>query len=108
VAFHLGHRIHIVEYERLNASSITQLMLYPSYTSWPGYLHGMQTGGSMKRGRKPAASAVLLEYLGEKIDYRRALARCGMFDPAEISDWVKRLIHNRMGPDDWVFEIEEL
>lgn len=108
LAFHLGHRIHIVEYERLHASSITQLMLYPSHTSQLEYLRGVQTGGSMKRGRKPAASAVVLEYLGDRIDHRRALARCGIFPPDQISDWVKRLIENRISPDEWVFEIEEL
>lgn len=108
LAFHLGHRIHIVEYDVLTASSITQLMLYPSYTPRPGYLRGVQTGASMRRGRKPAASAVVLEYLGEQIDQRRALARCGLFEPAEIDDWIKRLIKNRIAADEWVFEIEEL
>ncbi len=108
LAFYLGHRIHIVEYEKLNASSITQLVLYPTYSPRGGYLRGVQTGGSMKRGRKPAASAVVLEFLGHKIDYRRALARCGLFQPDEISDWIKRLIENRIAADEWVFEIEEL
>lgn len=108
LAFHLGHRIQIIEYESLNASSITQLVLYPSYTPRPEYLHGVQTGGSMKRGRKPAASAVVLEYLGDRIDMRSALARCGMFPPDEISDWVRRLTENRIARDEWVFEIEDL
>jgi hypothetical protein len=108
LAFHLGHRIHIVEYDVLNASSITQLMLYPSYTPRPGYLRGVQTGGSMRRGRKPAAAAVVLEYLGEQIDPRRALARCGIFEAGEIDDWIKRLIENRIEDGEYVFEIDEI
>ncbi|RKF17111.1 XRE family transcriptional regulator [Roseovarius spongiae] len=108
MAFHLGHRVHIVEYDALNASSITQLMLYPSYTQHPDHLRGVQTGGSMRRGRKPAASAVMLEYLGARIDLRRALARCGMFEPDDIDDWIKTLIANRIDPGAWVFEIEEI
>lgn len=108
LAFHLGHRIHIVEYDALNATSITQLMLYPSYTPSPGHLRGVQTGASMRRGRKPAASAVVLEYLGERIDQRRALERCGLFEADEIDDWIKSLIANRIDPDAWVFEIDEI
>lgn len=108
LAFHLGHRIHIVEYEALNASSLTQLLLYPSYTARPGYLRGVQTGGAMKRGRKPAASVVVLDYLGEQIDPRRALARCGLFSRDEISGWIVQLIDNRIEPENWVFEVEEI
>lgn len=108
LAFHLGHRIHIVEYDVLTASSITKLMLYPSYAPRPDYLRGVQTGASMRRGRKPAASTVVLEYLGERIDRRRALARCGLFEPHEIDDWIKRLIENRIAPGEWVFETEEI
>jgi len=108
LAFHLGHRIHIVEHDVLAASSITQLMLYPSYTLRPGHLRGVQTGGSMRRGRKPAASAVVLEFLGERIDTRRALARCGLFERDQIDDWIKRLIENRIDPGEWVFEIDEI
>ena len=62
----------------------------------------------MRRGRKPAASAVVLDYLGEHIDPRRALARCGLFEPHEIDDWIKRRIENRIDPGEWVFEIEEI
>ncbi|WP_324752014.1 helix-turn-helix transcriptional regulator [Roseovarius sp. Pro17] len=108
LAFHLGHRIHIVEYDVLNAGSITQLMLYPSYSPRPGHLRGVQTGASMRRGRKPAASAVVLEYLGEQIDHRRALARCGIFDPGDIDEGIKRLIENRIASEEWVFEIDEI
>ncbi|MFX0540588.1 helix-turn-helix domain-containing protein [Roseovarius sp. S4756] len=108
LAFHLGHRIHIIEHDVLAASSITQLMLYPSYTPRPGHLRGVQTGGSMRRGRKPAASAVMLEYLGDSIDHRRALSRCGLFAPEEIDDWIKRQIENRITPEEWVFEIDEI
>lgn len=108
LAFYLGHRIHIMEYDAINFGSITQLILYPSVTQRPGYLRGIQTGGSMRRGRKPAASAVVLEYLGEEIDYRRALARCGIFNPVEIDDGIKLLVENRIDPEEWVFEIDEI
>ena len=108
LAFYLGHRIHIMEYDAINFGSITQLILHPSFSARPGYLRGIQTGGSMRRGRKPAASAVVLEYLGTQIDERRALERCGILEPDCIDDGIKRLIKNEIAPDEWVFEIEEI
>lgn len=108
MAFLLGERIYILEYETLMKNSITQLMLYPSYHPHVGYLTGVQTGGPTRRGRKPAASLVLLEYLGRNIDLRRALARSGLFDENEIDDDIRRLITNRIANGNYVFEAEQL
>lgn len=106
--FLLGERIHILEYEPRVATTITQLMLYPNYQARMDYLIGLQTGGPMKRGRKPAAATVLLEYLGRNIDLRRALERCGMFDEDEINPEIQGLIYNQIPPGDYVFEVEQL
>ena len=108
MAFHLGERIMLVEHETLLASSITEMMLYPSYRSGVDYLVGLQTGGPLKRGRMPSASTVMLEYLGRDVDYRRAMARCGTFAPGELDERVVRLIENRILPGSWVFEVEQL
>lgn len=106
--FFLGERIYIVEYETLMASSITQLMLYPSYHTRIDYLVGVQTGGPTKRGRKPAASFVLLEYLGQGIDLRRAMRRIGLFGESEVDERIRGMIANRMVPGAYVFEAEQL
>lgn len=108
LAFFLGERIYIVEYEMLLASSITQLMLYPSYHTRINYLTGIQTGGSLKRGRKPAASLVLLEYIGRQIDLRRAFKSCGIFGEHEIDDRIRSMIQNRIPKNAYVFEAEQL
>ncbi|MEO3434091.1 helix-turn-helix transcriptional regulator [Inquilinus sp. CAU 1745] len=108
MAFFLGERIMVVEYERLLATSITEMMLYPSYRSSVDYLLGLQTGGPLKRGRMPSASTVMLEYLGPQVDFRRALSRCGTFAPDELDPRIAKLIENRILPDSWVFEIEQL
>ena len=107
-AFYLGERIYIVEYESLMASSITQLTLYPSYSPRVDYLLGVQTGGPIKRGRKPAASFVLLEYLGKDVDLRRACERLGLFEEHELDDQITSAIRNRMPEGAYVFEAEQI
>lgn len=106
--FLLGERIHILEYEPRVATTVTQLMLYPNYQARMDYLIGLQTGGPMKRGRKPSAATVLLEYLGLNINLRRALERCGMFDEDEINPEIQGLIYNQIPDGGYVFEIEQL
>lgn len=105
--FYLGERIYVVEYEALLASSITALTLYPSYLTRIDYLVGVQTGGPTKRGRRPAASFVLLEYLGRDIDLRRAYARLGVFDETEIDERILDQIRNRIPAGSYVFEAEQ-
>lgn len=106
-AFYLGDRIYIIEYESLMAGSITSLTLYPSYHTRIDYLAGIQTGGPTKRGRKPAASFVLLEYLGQEIDIRRAFMRLGIFDEADIDERILNRIRNRIPESAFVFEAEQ-
>ncbi|MGR3570531.1 helix-turn-helix domain-containing protein [Brevirhabdus sp.] len=108
MAFFLGERITVVENEAMLSSSITQMMLYPSYTAGIDYLLGIQTGGPLKRGRKPAASRVLLDYLGQNVDPRRALAQCGLFEPDDLDPRIVNLLRNEMAPGAWVFEVEQL
>lgn len=66
--FYLADRIHFVEYETLDFKSITQVTLYPSHQHRLLRLMGIQTGGPTRRGRKPGASKVALDYLGKDIN----------------------------------------
>ncbi|MGR3783603.1 MAG: helix-turn-helix domain-containing protein [Albimonas sp.] len=106
MAFWLGERIHVIENECMMSSSITQMMLYPSYSTGIDHLLGIQTGGPLKRGRMPAASRVLLDYLGQNVDPRRAMAQCGIFAPEAIDPRIVERIRNAMPPGAWVFEVE--
>ncbi|QPC41734.1 helix-turn-helix transcriptional regulator [Kaustia mangrovi] len=105
----LGDRIFVLEYETLLKSSITQVILYQSYRTSPTYLIGIQTGMPLLRGRKPAASIVLLEYLGQSIDHRKALNSCGLFDDtdAAIDASIRSMIVNRIEPERFVLETED-
>lgn len=106
----LGDRIFIVEYETLLRNTVTQAILYPSYSTRIDFLVGVQTGAPVTRGRKPAASAVLLEYLGRHVDARRALKQSGIFDERDraIDPKIRALIANRISDESGVLEIEQV
>lgn len=104
VLFLLGDRIFAVEHETILGNSITQAILYSSYHTHLAHLIGVQTGAPLSHGRKPGASVVLLEFIGTRIDLRRALASCGLFedgDPA-IDPNILALIANRIPPGNFV------
>jgi len=107
--FYLADRIHVMEYETLQRVSITQMTLYPSYRHRPERLIGVQTGGPTRRGRKPAASRVVLDYLGRNIDRRHALSRLGLFPPdsRDIAPEILAQIENRIRPGAHVLDVEE-
>jgi transcriptional regulator with XRE-family HTH domain len=106
--FLLSDRIFIVEYEALLRNSITQLTLYPSYHTRVDRLMGIQTGGPVKRGRKPGASKVMLQYLGRHIDVRRALAAANIFHANDVEPWIRNLVSNSIPQGSSVLDVEEL
>lgn len=109
VAFLITDRIFIVEYETLLRNSITQVTLYPSYRSRVDRLVGIQTGGPVRRGRKPGASKVLLEYLGRNVDVRKALTQSGLFerDDPRIQEDTVEMIRNDIPDGSFVLEVDE-
>ncbi|SDD86017.1 helix-turn-helix domain-containing protein [Ruegeria marina] len=109
VLFFLADRIYIMEYESVAMNSITQATLYPSHRSRLDILMGIQTGGPTRRGRKPGASKVALEYLGRDINVRAALKRTGLFNPetGPIRPEILRLIENRMEEQTFVLDVDE-
>lgn len=107
--FYLTDRIYVMEYETLGVRSITQMTLYPSHRHSLDRLLGIQTGGPTRRGRKPGASKVALEFLGKEIDARKALARIGLFHPDadEINETLVDLIRNDIAEDSFVLDVDE-
>ncbi len=108
--FYLADRIYLVEYETLDMNSITQVTLYPSHQHRLTRLIGIQTGGPTRRGRKPGASKLLLDYLGRRIDLRKAMGEIGFFHPdsGRIPQDILPLIVNRVADDSFVLEVEEI
>ncbi|NBD29712.1 MAG: helix-turn-helix domain-containing protein [Alphaproteobacteria bacterium] len=109
VLFYLADRLHILEYEAIEVNTITQATLYPSHRTRIGLLLGIQTGGPTRRGRKPGASKVALEYLGTDINLRQALKRTGLFSPdhGAIRGEILGLIENTIDTSSFVLDVEE-
>lgn len=109
VVFLISDRLFIIEYETLLTNTITQVTLYPSYRSRVDRLVGIQTGGPVRRGRKPGASRVLLEYLGRDVDMRKALAQSGLIDVDDprLPDDIVELIRNDIPEGSFVLEVDE-
>jgi len=107
--FYLADRIYIMEYETLERVSITQATLYPSHRTRLDVLVGIQTGGPTRRGRKPGASKLALEYLGRSINARAALKRTGLFDPRGglLRPEMLALIKNEIAPNSSVLDVDE-
>ncbi|MEQ8603239.1 MAG: helix-turn-helix transcriptional regulator [Marivibrio sp.] len=105
----ISERIYVLEYEALLQKSITQMTLYPSYHTRVDQMLGVQTGGPVRRGRRPGASRVLLEYLGRRVDVRKALAQADIYPPEDpqIPPGVRRLIENEIPAGAYVLEAEE-
>jgi transcriptional regulator with XRE-family HTH domain len=109
IVLHLADRIYFMEYETIQVHSVTQMTVYPCYQQRLDILVGIQTGGPTRRGRKPGASRVALEYLGRKINLGRALRQTGLFDPVDpdLRPQVVRAIRNTMSEGDDVLEVDE-
>lgn len=110
VAFFLSDRIQLIEYEALQTNSISQSVYYPSYHSRVDKLVGIQIGAPTRKGRRPGASKVLLEFLGREIDTRQALSRIGLYEvgnPA-VQQSIVELVRNRIADDQYVLDVEEL
>jgi transcriptional regulator with XRE-family HTH domain len=105
----IADRIFIFEYESLRRNSLTQVTLYPSYQTRVDQLVGVQTGGPVRRGRKPGASRVVLEYLGPRVNAREALNQSGLFDQDDdrIGGNIRALIRNDIADGSYVLEVEE-
>lgn len=79
----VGDRLHVLEEEVIFQNVLSQTILYPSFTKQVRHLVGIHTSIADLNRRTPAASRVVLEYLGRSIDLRAALRQCGQF-PAEL------------------------
>lgn len=109
VVFQLAERIQVIEYETKELNSVTQMTLYPSYRQRIDVLMGVQTGGPTRRGRKPGASRVAMEFLGTEINLRRALRQTGLFRPDDptLREDIVRAITNEIRDGDFVLEVDE-
>jgi transcriptional regulator with XRE-family HTH domain len=81
--FLLNDRIFLVDYEALTGNELVQTVLVPTYKNKVARLTGLMLGVASNSQRSIASARVLFEFLGTRIDVRRALGQCGLFDIKE-------------------------
>lgn len=105
VAHYLSDRIFLVDYESLTRNEITQTILFPTFKSRVTWLQGLRLGASASGERMPCCSRVVMEYLGNDLNLRRALSLCKLYDyhSAEIDDSIRQMISNDSQSQQWHF-----
>ncbi len=79
----VGDRLHLIDQETLTGNELTHTILYPSYRNRITYLTGLTVGVSGNDAHRPSASLIALEYAGNTVNLRRAIADCGLFAPED-------------------------
>ncbi|MEO1249044.1 MAG: helix-turn-helix transcriptional regulator [Pseudomonadota bacterium] len=107
LAFYLNDRIFLTDYDSLTGNEISQTVLYPNYRSRLTRLSGLKLGVSTGNRREPLCARVVIESLGRRLDARRALRACGLFEPnsPEIDREIEAMVVNSMDPGTHHFRV---
>ncbi|NVD35870.1 helix-turn-helix domain-containing protein [Marinobacter lutaoensis] len=105
VAYLLTDRLFLVDHETINQQEISQTILFPSYRNRVSRLTGLKMGVSDNSERMPCCARVLYEYLGHRVNLRKALSMCGLYERGcgEIGPQIWDAVDNRMAPDEPLF-----
>lgn len=105
IAHFLTDRIFMVDYESLTGHEITQTILFPSFKNRVSRLTGLKLGVSGSGERMPCCARVLYEHLGTRVNLRKALGLCGLYelDAPEIDDSIRNAVCNEMSASEWHF-----
>ncbi len=94
----IGNRIHMLDQEGLMGQELSHMILFPPYRSRISALRGMKMGVTATEAHEPIAARVVLEKIGRNIDLRRAMSRCGLYDPENVG--VPRSVLEYLGHHD--------
>jgi transcriptional regulator with XRE-family HTH domain len=105
----LNDRIFLLEYESVLQDMVSETILYPAYRNRLDILLGVQCTLAGRRTREPAAGKVVFEFLGRKINVRRALRNCGLFDARDdhIPGTIRQQLDNHIGEEEYVLMVSE-
>ena len=107
MAFYLNDRIFQVDFDAMTGDEISQTILYPNFLNRHERLPGLKLGVSTTSVREPLCARVLHVSLGENINVREALGKCGVFDPdsAEIDPSIRKMIENKIEDGAYHFNV---
>ncbi|MEK8028992.1 helix-turn-helix domain-containing protein [Pseudaquabacterium rugosum] len=99
----LGDRIFLNDLETLTGLELTQTVLFPSFRNRVSRLTGLRLGVSGSGERMPCCARVVWDWLGPRIDLRRALRLCGLYAPDDpaLDEATRAAIRNDIAPGEW-------
>ena len=80
----VGDRLQVLEEEVIFQNVLSQTILYPSFTKQVRHLVGIHTSIADLNRRTPAASRVVLEFLGRSVELCATLRKCGQYPAAAL------------------------
>ncbi len=106
---HAGERIYIQHSVSLHHQVLGLAILYASQRARQRLLSGVFVSVSGGPGRQPFAARLVYEYLGERIDLRAALGRCGLYpaDAAPLPAEIRQRVGNDLAPGEGVLRALE-
>lgn len=104
---HSGDRVLMFEREMAVGKMAWLTVLYPHDRDQPSLLTGLSLGITSSSQRDIACYRVILQHLGERIDMRAALGRCGLYDTDDprIDPLIATRVRNEMRPDEFAFSV---
>lgn len=105
MAFYLEDRLFLLDAETLTRNEVTQTILFPSRRNRLTTLTGLYCGVSAGDARRIAATRIAFEFLGQKVDLRAELRRCGVQPPdaPEVPHAIRDALDNREGRGEPLF-----
>ncbi|MFW8634930.1 helix-turn-helix domain-containing protein [Cribrihabitans pelagius] len=104
--FTLGDRIFMTVMETLTRNEVMQIILYPSYNNRIRLLSGVVSGVAARAPRPPAATQIVLQYLGNRVDLMKSMRMCALYRPddAHIPEEIRSMLATGMRGNGYLIE----
>lgn len=86
IVINVGDRFYLFDQESITGSELSQTILFQNYRNRVSTLSGLRMGVSGADGHEPAASRIVMEFIGRAVNHREAISGCKLFrfDDPEI------------------------
>ena len=79
IVLNVGDRFYLFDQESITGSELSQTILFQSYRNRVSTLSGLRLGVSGADGHEPAASRIVMEFIGRAVNQREAISGCRLF-----------------------------
>lgn len=91
IVINVGDRFYLFDQESITGSELSQTILFQNYRNRVSTLSGLRMGVSGADGHEPAASRIVMEFIGRAVNRREAISGCKLFrhDDPEIPSGIR-------------------